>query len=74
MRIQDKITDAVDKITGDDDGATSGTGTAGSGTEDRALPRRQPDGDPPVPPVEVDAPATPEGVLDPSAKAEHPGA
>lgn len=65
MGIQDKITDAVDKVTGDDDGATSGTGTDNGG-----IPRRQPDGDPPVPPVEVDAPATPEDVLDPSAKAE----
>ena len=65
MGIQDKITDAVDKITGDDDVATSGTGT-----DNGDLPRRQPDGDPPVPPVEVDARETPPAVLDPSAKAE----
>jgi len=40
--IKDKISDVVDDLTGDSDSAD--------------IPRRQPDGDPPVPPVEVPGP------------------
>lgn len=54
MGIKDKITEAVDKVTGDSDDAN--------------IPHRQPDGDPPVPPVEVPDPDAMINV-DPSAKA-----